>query len=266
MKYGFIGCGNMAGAIIGGILRSGMASPADVIGAEPGEARRRELSGSLGIQMTASNKEAAEAAEILFLTVKPQFLGDVIAEIRDCVNQGQVLVSIVAGKSTGWIEEHFGEEKGLRIVRLMPNTPALVGEGMTAVCGNAHATQEDLEQIRALCGAFGKAELVPERLFDAVTALSGSSPAYVFMFIEAMADAAVQCGMPRAQAYAFAAQAVKGSAAMMLETGKHPGELKDMVTSPAGTTIEAVRVLEDKGFRGAVIEAVCACEKRSKEL
>ena len=124
----------MAGAIIGGILRSGMASPADVIGAEPGEARRRELSGSLGIQMTASNKEAAEAAEILFLTVKPQFLGDVIAEIRDCVNQGQVLVSIVAGKSTGWIEEHFGEEKGLRIVRLMPNTPALVGEGMTAVC------------------------------------------------------------------------------------------------------------------------------------
>lgn len=148
----------------------------------------------------------------------------------------------------------------------MPNTPAMVGAGMTGLCVNSHVTEEETALVCELCNTFGRTEVVPEALIDVVVGVSGSSPAYVFLFLEAMADAAVADGMPRAQAYEFAAQAVMGSAKLMLETGKHPGELKDMVCSPAGTTIEAVRVLEEKGFRSAVIEAQKACVKKAKGL
>ena len=148
----------------------------------------------------------------------------------------------------------------------MPNTPAMVKEGMTGICPGERVTAEELEIVRSLFGGFGKTEVVTEQLLDVVTAVSGSSPAYVFMFIEAMADAAVAGGMPRAQAYTFAAQAVLGSAKMVLETGRHPGELKDMVCSPAGTTIEAVCVLEQKGFRSAVLDAMNACVRKSQEM
>lgn len=148
----------------------------------------------------------------------------------------------------------------------MPNTPAMVGEGMTAATPNEHVTKEELDYACKILSAFGKVEVVAEHMMDAVVAVSGSSPAYVFMFIEAMADAAVAEGMPRAQAYKFAAQAVLGSAKMVLETGKHPGELKDMVCSPAGTTIEAVGVLEEHGFRSAVIDAMKACVDVAKEM
>ena len=154
----------------------------------------------------------------------------------------------------------------MKIVRTMPNTPALVGEGMTAACVNPYVTEEEKDYAQKILESFGKVEIVPEHLIDAVVAVSGSSPAYVFMFIEAMADAAVAEGMPRAQAYQFAAQAVYGSAKMVMETGKHPGELKDMVCSPAGTTIEAVRVLEERGFRSAVIEAMKACADVSRNM
>lgn len=154
----------------------------------------------------------------------------------------------------------------MKIVRTMPNTPALVGEGITGVCHNDLVTKEELEYVCHILNGFGKAEVVPERLMDVVVSVSGSSPAYVFMFIEAMADAAVADGMPRPQAYKFAAQAVLGSAKMVLETGKHPGELKDMVCSPGGTTIEAVRVLEQKGFRSAVFEAMKVCAEKSKGM
>ena len=148
----------------------------------------------------------------------------------------------------------------------MPNTPALVGEGMTAMCPNEHMEKEETEYVKRLLESFGRVEVVPERLMDVVVSVSGSSPAYVFMMIEAMADAAVSGGMPRAQAYQFAAQAVYGSAKMVLETGKHPGELKDMVCSPAGTTIEAVRTLEEMGFRSSIIEAMKVCEEVSRNL
>ena len=148
----------------------------------------------------------------------------------------------------------------------MPNTPAMVGEGMTAACPNEHMTEEEIEYVKTLLSSFSLVEIVPEKLMDTVTAVSGSSPAYVFMFIEAMADAAVLDGMPRAQAYKFAAQAVLGSAKMVLDTGKHPGELKDMVCSPAGTTIKAVRVLEKEGLRSAVIEAMDACVDAAKGM
>lgn len=263
MKLGFIGTGNMAGAIMGGIIQKGIFRPEQIIGADISEAERRKAKETYGIEVTEDNRKAA-AAEVLILSVKPQFYADAIAEIRDCIRDDQLVITIAPGKTLSWLEEQFG--KRVKIVRTMPNTPALVGEGMTAACVNQYVTEEEKAYALKILDSFGKVELVPEHLIDAVVAVSGSSPAYVFMFIEAMADAAVAEGMPRTQAYEFAAQAVYGSAKMVLETGKHPGELKDMVCSPAGTTIEAVRILEKKGFRSAVIEAMRACADVSRRL
>ena len=174
------------------------------------------------------------------------------------------MVTLAPGKTLQWLDAMFG--KPTKLVRTMPNTPALVGEGMTALCSNEFVTEEELEKVVQIFQSFGKTQVVPESMIDVVVGVSGSSPAYVFMFIEAMADAAVADGMPRSQAYEFAAQAVLGSAKMVLETGKHPGEFKDMVCSPGGTTIEAVRVLEEIGMRSAVFEACKACVKKAKGL
>lgn len=264
MKLGFIGTGNMAGAIMGGIIKEGIFSAEEIIDSdvfEPGREKARSL---YGINVTADNKEVVEKSEVVVLSVKPQFYASAIEEIKDFVRDDQIIITIAPGKTLAWLEEQFG--KKVKIVRTMPNTPAMVGEGMTAACPNKYVTEEELKDAVSILSAFGKVEVVPERLMDVVVSTSGSSPAYVFMFIEAMADAAVADGMPRAQAYKFAAQAVYGSAKMVLETGKHPGELKDMVCSPAGTTIEAVRVLERNGFRSAVIEAMKACTEISKNM
>lgn len=263
MKLGFIGTGNMAGAIMGGIIKKQIFRPEEIIGADISEAGREKTKETYGIEVTGDNRKAADS-EVLILSVKPQYYADAIAEIKDCVRDDQLIITIAPGKTLAWLEEQFG--KPVKIVRTMPNTPALVGEGMTAACVNQYVTEEEKAYALKILSSFGKVELVPEHLIDAVVAVSGSAPAYVFMFIEAMADAAVAEGMPRAQAYEFAAQAVYGSAKMVLETGKHPGELKDMVCSPAGTTIEAVRVLEEKGLRSAVIEAMRACADVSRRL
>ena len=263
MKLGFIGTGNMAGAIMGGIIKNQIFRPEEIIGADISEAGREKTKEAYGIEVTGDNRKAADS-EVLILSVKPQYYADAIAEIKDCVRDDQLIITIAPGKTLAWLEEQFG--KPVKIVRTMPNTPALVGEGMTAACVNQYETEEEKAYALKILSSFGKVELVPEHLIDAVVAVSGSAPAYVFMFIEAMADAAVAEGMPRAQAYEFAAQAVYGSAKMVLETGKHPGELKDMVCSPAGTTIEAVRVLEEKGLRSAVIEAMRACADVSRRL
>lgn len=264
MKLGFIGTGNMAGAIMGGIIRKGLIAPDEIIGADIMEASREKVRAEHGIHVTADNREAAEKSDVLVLSVKPQFYAETIAEIRDCIREEQLIITIAPGKTLKWLEEQFA--KPVKIVRTMPNTPALVGEGMTAACPNALVTEEEKKYALEILGSFGKVEIVPEHLIDAVVAVSGSSPAYVFMFIEAMADAAVAEGMPRQQAYQFAAQAVYGSAKMVMDTGKHPGELKDMVCSPAGTTIEAVRVLEERGMRSAVIEAMRECAEVSRNL
>lgn len=264
MKLGFIGTGNMATAMMGGILANGLAKASEIIGADLSETGRKKVQEKYGICVTDDNKEAARQAKILILSVKPQFYSDVIAEIKDEITDSHLIITIAPGKTLSWVEEQFG--KPVKIVRTMPNTPAMVGEGMTAVCKNKYVTEKEMEEALQILSSFGKAEVIPERLMDAVVSVSGSSPAYVFILIEAMADAAVSGGMPRAQAYKFAAQAVMGSAKMVLETGKHPAELKDMVCSPAGTTIEAVRVLEKKGFRSAVMEAMKTCEEISKSL
>ena len=263
MKTAFIGCGNMASAIIGGILSSNISRPEDLMASDSSPAAQDRIRNTLKISCV-SNEQAASLADILFLSVKPQFYEEVIAQIKDIVQPSTVIVTIAPGKTLSWLREQFGRD--LKIVRTMPNTPAMVKEGMTGVCRNEFVTDEDLAQVMSILESFGKAEVVPERLLDVVTSVSGSSPAYVFLLIEAMADGAVADGMPRAQAYKFAAQAVLGSAKMVLETGRHPGELKDMVCSPGGTTMEAVRVLEEKGFRSAIIEAEKACVSKSRGM
>ena len=264
MKLGFIGTGNMASAIMGGIIKNNVIPAEEIIGADLFAPGRERVQKEYGINVTADNKEVAQKAETIILSVKPQFYESVIADIKDVVTDKQIIITIAPGKTLAWLAEQFG--KDVKIVRTMPNTPAMVGEGMTAVCPNEHLTEDEIAYVKSLLESFSRAEIVPERLMDVVTAVSGSSPAYVFMLIEAMADAAVSGGMPRKQAYQFAAQALLGSAKMVLDTGKHPGELKDMVCSPAGTPIEAVRTLEELGFRSSIIEAMKVCEEMSRSL
>lgn len=264
MKLGFIGLGNMATAMIGGVLKKQLLKPEEIIASSRTKQSADKAKTSYGIAICETNTEVASAADVLILAVKPQVYPDVIKEIRDSVKEGAVVVSIAPGKTMDWLAELF--QKTLPIVRCMPNTPALVMEGCTGVCRNEAVSDQQMQQVLQILESFGKAMEVPEKLMDTVVGVSGSSPAYVFMFIEAMADAAVMDGMPRAQAYEFAAQAVLGSAKMVLETKMHPGQLKDMVCSPGGTTIEAVRVLEEKGLRSAVIEAQKACVDKAKNM
>lgn len=264
MKLGLIGAGNMATAIMSGVIKKGVMKPQEIIASDLSEAGREKAKANLGILVTGDNKEVVQKADVLILAVKPQFYADVIQEIKALVREEQIVITIAPGKTLAWLAAQFG--KPVKIVRTMPNTPAMVMEGMTAACPNEYVTEEDLVAAKRILEGFGNVEFISEKLMDVVTSVSGSSPAYVFLFIEAMADAAVSDGMPRDKAYKFASQAVYGSAKMMLELGRHPGELKDMVCSPGGTTIEAVRVLEDKGFRSAVIEAMKACTKKASEM
>lgn len=261
---GFIGCGNMAQAMLKGILAKGLYRPEDIIVSRRSSGELQKLRDEWGVHTTTDNTEAASKADILILAVKPYVFEEVIPEIRDHVRKDALIISIAAGQTISNIERLFG--KTIRLVRTMPNTPALVMEGATGMCFHETVTEEDRERAIELFESFGVVAVVEEKMIDTVIGVSGSSPAYVFMFIEAMADAAVADGMPRTQAYELAAQSVMGSAKMVLETGKHPGELKDMVCSPGGTTIEAVRVLEERGFRSAVIEGQRACVKKAKEM
>lgn len=264
MKLGFIGCGNMASAMIGGIINNQICNPEDIYASDAYEPVLQKAKENLKIQISTNNKEVATAADILFLSVKPQFYEAVIEELKEVIKENQIIVTIAPGKTLNWLGEKFA--KPVKIIRCMPNTPALVCEGITGACSNEQVSAEELDTVCKVLAGFGKVEVVSEHLMDVVVSVSGSSPAYVFMFIEAMADAAVADGLPRDKAYKFAAQAVYGSAKMVLETGKHPGELKDMVCSPGGTTIEAVRVLEKEGFRSSVIEAMKACTKKAKGM
>ena len=266
MKYKvvFIGCGNMGTAILAGILNSGKCSPNQIIVSAKTQKTADEKKCRFGVDVSRDNCEVARASEVLFLAVKPQFYEEVITEIRDCVSTGQIVVTMAPGKTLEWIRGQFGHD--VKVIRTMPNTPSMVGEGMMGMCMNDSVTSEDALYVQDLCSGFTRAEVVSEHLMDVVTAVSGSSPAYVYMFIEAMADAAVAGGMPRKQAYTFAAQAVYGSAKMVLETGEHPGVLKDQVCSPGGTTIQAVRTLEEKGMRSAVMEAVMKCLEISRKM
>lgn len=263
-KIGFIGAGNMAGAIIGGIIKSNLVESQNVIASAKTMTNLNKLKDEYNINVTLDAREVVKNSDIVFMAVKPNIFDGVLESVKDLIGDEKIVVSIAAGKSISSMENIIGDDK--KIIRTMPNTPALVNEGISALCPNKNIEDEELKIVKGIFDSFGKSEVVGEYLIDSVIGVSGSSPAYVFMFIEAMADAAVEQGMPRAQAYKFAAQAVMGSAKMVLETGKHPGELKDMVCSPAGTTIKAVRVLEKEGLRSAVIEAMDACVDAAKGM
>ncbi|SCI72717.1 Pyrroline-5-carboxylate reductase [uncultured Clostridium sp.] len=263
-KIGFIGSGNMAKAMIGGIVKSKLVDPSNVIASDLNELALENVKNEYGINVTTNSKEVVKFSDIVIVAVKPNVYDIVLEGIKELIDNEKIIVTIAAGKTIESIENVIGDDK--KVIRTMPNTPALVNEGMSALCKNKNITDEELNTVKEIFNSFGKAEIVNEYLIDAVIGASGSAPAYVFMFIEAIADAAVLAGMPRNQAYTFAAQAVMGSAKMVLETGKHPGELKDMVCSPGGTTIEAVKTLESEGFRSAVIKAIGDCIEKSKEM
>ena len=239
-KIGFIGCGNMGKAMLGALVKSNDINKNDIIVSTKSKTSAEKISDEFAVKTTTVNIEVAEVADILFLAVKP------------------------AGITIAQIEQWFDND--VKVVRTMPNTPALVGEGMSAICPNKFINEDEVEHVGELYNLFGKYEILEEKDFHAFIALCGSSPAYVFMFIEAMADAGVKLGIPRAKAYKLAEQSILGSAKLALETGKHPGVLKDEVCSPGGTTIEAVIDLEKNGFRNTVISAVEKCAEKSKNM
>ena len=262
---GMIGTGNMGSAILRGIVEAEYVRASQIIAYDTNRKRMRELEEDLpGVMLAADCREVSERADLIILAVKPIMMEEVIGKIRGDL-QGKAVLSIAAGWTVGMLEKAL-MNTGCTYMRVMPNTPALVGEGMTALCDESTFSKEDFDFVKGIFDAIGKTRILPERLFDGVVALSGSSPAYVYMMIEAMADAAVKQGIPRVYAYEMAAQSVLGSALMVLSSGTHPAALKDAVCSPGGTTIEAVEELERKGFRAAIMDAMKVCADRSREM
>lgn len=264
MKLGVIGAGNMAKAMVQGMIAQGIYSPGEILLSRRDEDALNSLKQELGVEITTENIQVAKQAEILLLAVKPQMMEAVIEEIKETVNSHQLIITIAAGKPMTWYEECFGKE--IKLIRDMPNTPAMVGEGCSAYCVGKLVTKEEEAKAKAIFDSYGTSFLLAESMMDNFGALAGSGPAFVFMFLEAMADGAVLNGMPRQMAYEIAAQTLLGSAKLAKETGKHPGELKDMVCSPGGTTICGIRTLEEKGMRAALINALNSCVEKSQKL
>ena len=263
MKLGFIGAGNMAKAIIGGIVSSKQVLGSEIIVANPSDAKLETLKATYQVQTTNDN-QAATKVDYLFLCVKPQVIQKVLQEIAEILSSDTVVISIAAGVSIAQIAKNLNEKT--KIIRLMPNTPALVLAGMTSLTANQNVTTNEKQVVWNLLSAIGEVVEVKEEMIDAVIAIAGSSPAYVYIMIEAMADAGVSYGLSRDMAYKLAAQAVLGSGKMVLETKINPAALKDMVTSPKGTTIAAVKKLEETGFRSAIMQAMDACFEKSKKM
>lgn len=260
---GFIGMGNMGSAILKGALK--VFGPGELTFTAKTEETKQRVYTETGVPYMLSNAECANACKYLILAVKPQYYDAVLKQIHYVVTPEHVIVSLAPGISIEKLRENLGADR--RIVRAMPNTPAAIGEGMTGLAyDEAEFVKEEIEVLEKLFGSIGKFEKVEERLINAVMCASGSSPAFVYMFIEALADGAVQFGLPRAKAYQFAAQAVAGAAKMVLESGEHPGVLKDQVCSPGGTTIEGVAALEEAGLRSAVMKACAACFEKAEKL
>jgi pyrroline-5-carboxylate reductase len=261
---GFLGAGKMASALASGFIRAGLASATGIIASDPVAIARSSFSESTGAKTTSSNMEVVNGAKILVLAVKPDQVGSLLSEVSSRLTHDHLVISIAAGITIAKLESML--PAGTRVIRVMPNTPALVGASASGFALGKSATQEDAQTATRLFSAVGAAFQVKESLLDAVTGLSGSGPAYVYMIIEALSDGGVACGLPREVATKLAAQTVLGGAKMVLETGLHPGALKDMVTSPGGTTIEGVHELEKAGLRGALINAVRAATEKSKRL
>jgi pyrroline-5-carboxylate reductase len=261
---GFIGGGQMAEALIKGIVNAGLAGPEQIMVVEPDAGRQEYLRQAYSVQIARDGASLAAGSRILILAVKPQVMGKVLAQYRGQLTGQHLVISIAAGITIGALAAGLGEE--VRIIRVMPNTPALVLAGASALAPNRNANAEDLAMAKQIFSAIGTCVEVSEPLLDAVTGLSGSGPGYVFAFIEAMVDGGVLAGLPRPVAEQLVLQTVLGSAKLALETGEHPAVLKGRVTSPGGTTITGLQVLEQSGFRGTVMAAVQAAADRSREL
>lgn len=262
MKLGFIGAGNMAGALMQGVIKGSVVQAKDVHLYDVNQERLQQLNHDFGVTIHDRCADMIAACDMVVLAVKPYVAGEVIAQQRDAL-KGKAVISIMGSWTTDMLKGAL--DPSTRFLRVMPNTPALVGEGMTALCDEVTLTGEEKAFAEKMFLSCGKASWIHENLMDAETAIAGCAPAFVYMFIEALGDAGVLLGLARAQAYEMAAQAVKGSAKMVLETGMHPGALKDMVTSPAGATIVGCMTLEEKGMRGAVMDAVVASAKKAGE-
>src|SRR4051812_19437948 len=263
-RWGFIGAGRMATALIRGMLRAGTATPGTVIASDPLEAARTAGATETGVSVVDSNAEVARRCDVLVLAVKPQSMPEVLEHLRDDVTPEHLVVSIAAGVALATIATRLGPDR--RLARVMPNTPALIGAGASGFCLGPKARASDEALVLSCLNSVGLAYRVPETLLDAVTGLSGSGPAFVYVMIEALSDGGVRVGLPRDVATALAAQTVLGAARMVLETHSHPGVLKDQVTSPGGTTIAGLHALERGGLRAALIDAVEAATQRSAEL
>lgn len=263
-KIGFIGGGNMASALIRGLLSSHAVEARAVRASDVHDARREELASKFGIETTDDNAAVADWADVIVIAVKPQIVDRVLAPIAGGVRDGDLVVSIAAGVPIEALEARL--PSGTRVVRTMPNTAAIALAGATAIAPGTHAQKADLEVAKALFAAVGRCVVLDESLLDAVTGLSGSGPAYVMLMIEALADGGVKVGLGRDVALLLAAQTVYGAAKLQLETGEHPGRLKDMVTSPGGTAIAGLHTLEAGGLRRTLIDAVEAAAERSAEL
>ncbi len=263
-KIGFLGAGKMATALAQGFLNAKLVKANQLLAADPFEAARKHFTSELGAKTAASNLELAKSAHVLILATKPDQVAAALAEISGAFTKNHLLISIAAGVTLAKLEAAL--PAGARVIRVMPNTPALVGAGASGFAVGQHASVADSELAKKLLSAVGIALQVKENLLDAVTGLSGSGPAYVYQFIEALSDGGVAAGLPRDIATKLAAQTVLGGAKMVLETGQHPGALKDQVTSPGGTTIEGLHELEKGKLRATVISAVRAATEKSKKL
>jgi pyrroline-5-carboxylate reductase len=264
MPIGFLGAGQMASALAAGWSQAGLLDMARSLAADPFPAAREKFTQATKLKAVASNREVMDACDVLVLAVKPQVMAALLVEIRPALSPRHLIISIAAGLPIATLSEALGS--GTRLVRVMPNTPCLVGASASGYAAGSAATPEDTALVGKLFGAVGKAFALPEHLLDAVTGLSGSGPAFIYVLIEALADGGVKVGLPRDVAQTLAAQTVFGAAKMVLETGQHPAALKDAVASPGGTTIAGLQALDKGGFRSALMDAVEAATRRSKEL
>lgn len=262
-RVGFLGAGQMAEALARGFINKGVVQASQICCTDPVPVRK-DLFVSFGATSYDTSVEVVQNADIIFIAVKPQYVGSVLAEVRPSLQDHHIIVSIAAGVTVERMLDAAGS--GSKCIRVMPNTPCLVGETAAAMCLGGKASSADAEVVTQLFEAVGRIFIVEEKLLSAVTGLSGSGPAYVFLAIEALADGGVRAGLPRDIAQQLAAQTVLGSAKMVLETGKHPGALKDMVTSPGGTTIAGVHELEKGGVRASFMNAVMAATHRASDL